>query len=255
MIYLPILNCFAIVDRSEPEPLMLFFDDLRAGYHQTTWPLIPDFVNCKQAVATLARVHANWWGSENLPDGSTSPIARHQEPRYLLDAFPAFVDYVGDNLSESRGRVMEKVLTQLDSLMSERLGDANRTLLHSDPHFWNFLYPSKPGREAIVYDWALWRTGLAGWDLAYLIALHLYPAHREAAEPLLLAHYHEALQANGVDYSLEDVEFDYRLGVLAGLMMPIMEFTWQVPPSDWIPKQEKAFAAFDALDCQALLNN
>ena len=107
----------------------------------------------------------------------------------------------------------------------------------------------------MLFDWPLWRTGLAGSDVAYMIALHLYPEHRHRFEPALLEHYHQELRARGIAYELADVRLDYRIGVIVGLLMPVMEFSWEIPPSDWLPKLEKAFAAFEDLDCRELLDS
>lgn len=86
------------------------------------------------------------------------------------------------------------------------------------------------------------------------IGLHLYPEYRRRFEPALLDRYWQALQQKGVSYSRQDVQLDYRIGVIAGLLMPIMEFSWKMPPLDWIPKLEKAFAAYEDLGCHELLH-
>ena len=151
----------------------------------------------------------------------------------------------------------ERLLADLDGLISERLGNNNATLLHTDPHFWNFLYarPSagSEAMECVIFDWPLWRTGLAGSDLAYLLALHLYADHRRRFEPELLNHYCAVMNEERVVRSAEDVRQDYRSGVLVGLLMPIQEFAWGIAPHDWLPKLEKAWAAFADLECEELL--
>ena len=107
----------------------------------------------------------------------------------------------------------------------------------------------------MLFDWPLWRTGLAGLDLAYMIALHLYAEHRQRFELALLEHYCRELGERGIAYELADVHLDYRIGVIVGLLMPVMEFSWDIPPSDWMPKLEKAFAAYEDLDCQEVLES
>ena len=251
---LPVLKCFGVVDDDPDKPLSLFFEDLSDTHYQSEWPIIPSLTNCRLAVTTLARVHAHWWGNTSSIDAGTPAVAKHQNSEHLKNFFPGFVDLVGEYLSKDRISVYENLLDRIGPLIERRQNTSNSTFLHTDSHFWNFLYPLDPNRhDCIVFDWPLWRTGLAGTDLAYMIALHLYPEHRSRFESTLLAHYHQELTECGVTYDLSDVHLDYRIGVVYGLLMPIMEFSWKVPPSDWMPKLEKALSAFDELQCQELL--
>ena len=251
---LPTLPCYGIVDDDPNTGLNFLFEDLSESHGQTPWPIIPSLENCKGAVTALSRIHANWWGRTEPLSSIVPPVAAHQDATHLAKHFADFVDYVGEYLSPRRAAVYEQTFAYLDALLERRLSPANTTLLHTDSHFWNFLY-AKSGATAhcVIFDWPLWRTGLAGSDLAYMIALHLYPEHRRRFETVMLDHYWSVLAEHGVDYSREDVQLDYRIGIIVGLLMPIMEFTWNVVTYDWVPKLEKAFAAFDDLDCGELL--
>jgi len=251
---LPTMNCYGIVDDDPAKGLLLLFEDLSDSHRQTDWPIIPCLNDCHGAVTALARIHANWWGRVQSLPAIVPPIVAHQDPVHLSKFFAEFVDYVGEYLSPRRIAEYEKVLSGLGDLIDRQLTTENTTLLHNDPHYWNFLYPnSGKSEDCVVFDWPLWRTGLGGSDLAYLIALHLYPEHRRRFESSMLDRYSTVLSEQGVHYGRDQVQFDYRVGVLIGLLMPIMEFTWKIVTYDWIPKLEKAFAAFDDLDCQELL--
>ena len=251
---LPIMTCYGIVDDDPNTGLNLLFEDFSESHRQTPWPIIPGLEDCKGAVTALARIHANWWGRTQSIPSVASPVAAQQDPTHLSRFFGDFVDYVGEYLSPVRIEEYERVLACLDVLVARRLGDSNATLLHTDSHFWNFLYAnSGDAEDCVIFDWPLWRTGLAGSDLAYMIALHLYPEHRKRFEAPMLDSYWAALAQQGVDYHRDEVQLDYRVGIIVGLLMPIMEFTWKIVTYDWIPKLEKAFAAFDELDCRELL--
>ena len=251
---LPTMGYFGVVDEAPDKPLSLLFEDLSDSHEQTAWPIIPTLSNCKRAVATLADIHAHWWGRADSIEAGTPIVVRHQDTANLASHFSGFVDFVGEYLSPTRRAQYERVLGDLDSLLAVRLNVENATLLHTDSHFWNLLYPKdKEQNRCVIFDWVLWRTGLAGCDLAYMIALHLYPEHRRRFEPVLLDHYWQALQESDVSYSRADVHLDYRIGIVVGLLMPIMEFSWKIPPLDWMPKLEKAFSAYDDHYCQELL--
>jgi hypothetical protein len=86
-----------------------------------------------------------------------------------------------------------------------------------------------------------------------MIGLHLYPEHRHRFEQVLLDRYWQVLNEEGVAYDRQDVQIDYRIGLIVGLLMPVMEFSWNIPPLDWMPKLEKAFTAFEELNCSELI--
>ncbi len=251
---LPLMGYFGVLDEDPEKPLSLLFEDLSDSHDQTTWPIIPGLSDCEQAVAALASIHAHWWGRTESIDAPTPPVVAHQEPNHLATFFSDFVGFVGEYLSPARIEHYERIFSNLDALLGHRLRSNNTTLLHTDSHFWNFLYPKDlQQNECVIFDWPLWRTGLAGCDLAYMIGLHLYPEHRHRFEPALLDRYWHVLKEKGVSYDWQDVELDYRIGLIFGLLMPVMEFSWKIPPLDWMPKLEKAFAAYDDLNCQDLL--
>jgi hypothetical protein len=251
---LPVMACYGVVDDDPSVGLNFLFEDLSNSHRQTVWPIIPGLSDCECAVTALARIHAHWWGRiESIPD-ITPPVASHQDVNHLAKYLSRFIDFIGESLSTSRIKAYERVFSCLDSLVDRRRTSSNSTLLHTDPHFWNFLYSNDSAPEnCVIFDWPLWRTGLGGCDLAYMIGLHLYPEHRHRFEPVLLDRYSTVLNENGVNYDREDVQLDYRIGIISSLLMPIMEFSWNIPPLDWIPKLEKGFSGYYDLDCQELL--
>ncbi|MBL4681654.1 MAG: DUF1679 domain-containing protein [Pseudomonadales bacterium] len=251
---LPILNCYGIVDDDPNKGLNFLFEDLSSSHSQTTWPIIPDLNDCKSAVTALAKIHANWWGrTESIPD-IVPVIVAHQDPDHLANYFPKFADYVGEYLSPRHIKTYESIFSNLGSLLEQHITKDKSTLLHTDSHFWNFFYSNDKKMEScVIFDWPLWRTGIGGSDLAYMIALHLYPEHRHRFETAMLDQYWTQLNENGVSYSRMDVQLDYQIGIIIGLLMPVMEFSWGIPPLDWLPKLEKAFGAYFDLNCNQLL--
>lgn len=251
---LPTMTFYGIVDDDPDLGLNFLFEDLSGSHHQTPWPIIPGLMDCEGAVTALARIHANWWGRTDSIPKIIPPVAPQQNPHHLFEYFPKFADFVGEYLSPRRIAEYERVFARLDALLNRRLTQENSTLLHTDSHFWNFLYANEGRSEdCVIFDWTLWNRGLGGSDLAYMIGLHLYPEHRRRFEGHLLDRYWSVLTENGVDYDRKDVQLDYRIGIIIGLLMPVMEFSWNIIPYDWIPKMEKAFAAFEDLNCSELL--
>jgi len=149
-----------------------------------------------------------------------------------------------------------RVFTTRDRLITPARLYATYTIGHGDAHVWNLLYPrdGAPGAGIRLIDWDNWRIGRAAADLAYMMAVHWYPERRVRLEARLLERYHAGLRAHGVaDYSLERLREDYRLSVIGHLAIPIWQQTLGIHPAIWWPHLHRTIAAFEDLDCAALL--
>jgi hypothetical protein len=86
-----------------------------------------------------------------------------------------------------------------------------------------------------------------------MIGLHWFPERRERFEEALLRAYHDELHTHGIDYSFDDLWFDYRLQVAGLLFLAIIQWSNKAPALIWWPHLERAFSVFDELDCRQLL--
>ena len=67
--------------------------------------------------------------------------------------------------------------------------------------------------KIVLLDWALSiSTGLQ--DVAYLLSQNVTTEERRAHETELLEHYQRRLAEHGVDYPMDKIREDYRVGVL-----------------------------------------
>ena len=248
---IPTFKYFGFLETSKTEPMAMLFSDLTTSHHQTPWPVIPGLDQCESTAKVIAKIHGNWWGRLS-EDQKPTFEGIDKNIRKLEDHVDDYFAYVGEYFSERHQKIYELLFSNLATLKASRLSVA--TLVHTDPHYWNFLYPkdSEHG-ECVIFDWPLWRFGFGGDDLAYMIASHLYDEHRQNFEPRILQAYLEELHKLGIDYSQHDLQLDYRIGVVTALLMPLQEFVWQIPPFDWLPKLEKAMSAFDEHNCIDLL--
>lgn len=128
--------------------------------------------------------------------------------------------------------------------------------MHGDAHVWNLLYPRDGAASAIrIIDWDGWRIGRGVIDLAYMIALHWCPERRARLEAPLLERYHAGLCAHDVTgYTLDRLREEYRLLVMTMLITPAWQQTSGLHASIWWPHLHRIVAAFDDLDCGALLD-
>ena len=88
----------------------------------------------------------------------------------------------------------------------------------------------------------------------YMITLYDYPEHRQRMERLLLNFYLEEMQKHGINYTWNDFWTEYRISVIWGLIIPIIQHTMlDIPPEDWGPNLENGFSAFEDLNCLEFL--
>jgi len=167
-----------------------------------------------------------------------------------------FLSFLGDRISSERSALFAAVIEGLPERMAARWdGGRPLTLLHGDAHFWNALYPADPDRHGCVwFDWQTWKVGVGAFDLAYMIALHWHPARRMRLEPGLVEAYHAALgPAITADYSLDLLVEDYKLGLAHAFATIVLQWNAGIPAEIWWPHVERAFLAFDDLNCRAVL--
>lgn len=108
------------------------------------------------------------------------------------------------------------------------------TLLHGDYHFGNVFLPNPPlTRDVAILDWECAQAGIGAFDLAYLLVHSHHSQQRRDSERSLLKLYHNTLRYHGIeDYSWDECLYDYRLGLLATLFVPIH---WDAPRAFKLP--------------------
>jgi hypothetical protein len=87
-----------------------------------------------------------------------------------------------------------------------------------------------------------------------MLGLHWFPERRHRFEKQLLKSYLEELHRRGIDYRLDDLIYDYRLQVAGHVFTPIELWSMKIPAAIWWPHLDRAFSAFDDLDCHEFLH-
>jgi thiamine kinase-like enzyme len=109
-------------------------------------------------LAALARLHAFWWSHPQLGQQvDTLPTAEAIRTSFtqLEQAFPSYVEYLGDRLSVERRRIYERVLERYPGVLTRRLAQHQTlTLVHEDAHTGNFLLPRHASEQRVyLIDW------------------------------------------------------------------------------------------------------
>jgi len=261
----PSATCYDAAFSPDTGKSHMLLADLSETHFQTDWPLPPSKAHCETVLDSFARFHAAWWDHPQLGNSigkfptcdSIDEYVRSMEKK-----FAGFVDFLDDRLSAERRRLYERVLSRAPEVWKQRIrkpnyGGKHLTLIHGDAHFWNCLYPRRLDQDkAYIIDWQCWRIDTATDDLAYMIALHWFPERRRALERDLLKNYHDKLLKFGVkNYDWDTCWHDYRLSVIGNLFIPLWQWSAKLWPAIWWPHLERAFMAFEDLDCEELLRS
>jgi len=257
------VRCYDAVYAPETGKAHLLIEDVSDTHFQPEWPLPPPRLYCEHVMECMAQLHAWWWEHPRLgvdigqlPTEEAFKAGKEDTERKIR----AFVDFLGDRLSVDRRKVYDKVLAGLPRLLGHyrrrRLSERKAfTLVHGDASLWNFLYPLDSDMEQVrIIDWQAWHMGVGTDDLAYMIALHWYPARRRVMERELLRRYHSELLKQGVaHYGWEECWLDYRVSAISNLLLPALWSGNKLPAALWWSHLERAMLAFDDLECEELL--
>jgi hypothetical protein len=224
----------------------------------TQWPIPPTVEACERIIDTWAAFHAFWWRHPRLgreigaflDETALATIGVDLRGRY-----ERFAETLGDRLYPEARAVFARMFAARERLYTPARLYAAYTLAHGDAHVWNLFYPRDGAASGIrLIDWDSWRVGRGATDLAYMMALHWYPDRRARLEARLVERYHAGLLAHGVTgYGLERLWEDYRLSVIGLLAMPVWHQSFGFPAVVWWSHLHRILAAFEDLDCAALL--
>lgn len=230
---------------------------------------VPSDADIWRVVDALARFHAFWWNHPAL-GGDVAQLGAMR-----LDA-ASFEDYQGrvvaawDRLAVEEGswlpagvgEAYDDLLPRLSLFWERRLGPRlasvrDVTLTHGDAYFANFLCPRDPAAgQTYLLDWQCPQVWWGADDLATLCATFWTPEQRREGrrEERVLRRYLDTLQASGVTgYDWGDLLRDYRLGVLAWLLVPLVDRAGGAARDYWWPKMRCLLGAYRNLDRAALL--
>ena len=241
-----LLRCYAA--GIEGNTRYLLMDDLTDTHEEPIDTLPQPISTCEKLVDILADFHTQWWGYTE-PTEDVIGFVQQQ----AANGFAQFVDTLGDRLSEQRRGWLERVLAAPPRHMDRLTRNEQITLVHGDPHYWNFLYPRTPDGQIYLLDWAVWHRNLPTSDICYQITQLCSPERRARIEQPLVRRYHEQLQARGISgYTWDQCWQDYRLALVEHTLWIVF---WQqvAPPGIWWRALENFTGAFEDLGCEELL--
>jgi len=239
----------------EAQLAVLLMKDMAGPFVGSEWPVPFQHRDCVRVVQALAGVHAHWWGDVRVDAERAARVAgREADDLRIRSSAQSLIDRLGDALSPVRRALIERLADVYPLLHESRLAESGRqTVVHGDAHLWNFLIPEDESRASLLIDWQLWGVDFGAADLAYMMALHWFPERRQRFEKNIVRSYAEALCSHGIDCEFEDIWTDYRF-MVAGLLTRVAVYSTVIPAGIWWPHLERAFLAFEDLDCDRLIS-
>ncbi|MFE3171576.1 phosphotransferase family protein [Amycolatopsis sp. NPDC059090] len=172
------------------------------------------------AVDALARLHAQFSGSADLPPPPGAAEHRRTAALYQL-LCDRFLDRFGDRLSAAAAATVARFKRSVRGWTA--LWEPPFTLLHGDYRLDNLLFRTVRGhRRVTVLDWQTLSAGPGPKDLAYLLGGSLDPDLRRSHETALVDRYVRTLRAHGTAVPDGWLHRTLRLGTLSGLHMTVV---------------------------------
>lgn len=177
-----------------------------------------------EALCALARLHGTWWASPAVDGLEWMPrlddpvnLAAGQQYR---DAWPSFVERVGDALPPGGLELGERVQGAFEDLMRTGMAEAPTTICHGDFRVDNLLFDdAAEERERVaVIDWQISYRGPAITDVALFLCQSMAVEERRRHEERLVRDWYVGVvEAAGGDlhgYPLTLAWTQYRRAVL-----------------------------------------
>lgn len=256
----PVVRCFDAAYSTETERSHILLEDVSDSHAEVDSRPPPPRETCEQIMDCLARFHAFWWEHPRLGEDIGEPPGPPNVAS-MEEHLAGFLSFLGDQLPLDKQRIHKRVVATAQDRWRRRFAaghvrpNEGLTLIHGDAHFENFLVPREAEQDGIrMIDWQFWNVSVGPQDLAFMIARNWTREERRVLEMDLVRRYHDGLLRRGVEgYAWEQCWRDYRGESIENVLIPMWQWQGQLTPeTDW-DGLEKAFDAFEDLECEELL--
>lgn len=180
----------------------------------------------RDAVRTMADLHAGWWGRVQTPEMDWVPSVVHARIEGLAQMWPAlwmgfnakFASSLPDGGAEAGALIAEHYWRVMN-----RIAEWPWTLLHQDYRVDNLFFDAGSEEAVVVIDWQGIGRGPGIYDLCYFLGGSLTIEDRRNHEAGLVQAYHDRLVQRGVtDYPFDRLWHDYRFGHLTSCSTAVL---------------------------------
>lgn len=245
-------NCyFADFDSNGYYNIVL--DNLSSTHNCERWDDEIVYEQYKLALKCLAEIHAKWWSNPDLEKILGNGLSSGDWNSYYernLDCSNKFINKYKEKFKPEHIETYREFTGYFHANIDRYLSGKNLTLVHRDPHFWNFLFPKNKKDDVYLIDWDSYRMDIPTHDIAYFIAVHWNREERSQYEKPLLEYYYEQLLEKGVEnYSFEDLLSDYKISVASMIFLSGMKERIGIPERVWLNQFGNIMDAIEDLEC------
>lgn len=179
--------------------------------------------DARAAVQAIAAFHARFWENDALAAIEWMP--RMDDPGMKIgeviysssiDGFKAVFEHAIDPLCAD---IIDRFGPNVPQLL-DRMAAMPNTVSHFDFRLDNLFFGDDGAVQMIDFQTSAKGGGI--YDIGYLLSQSVNTDDRRAHEDELLELYHDTLVANGVlNYGLDQIKADYRIGVLYSWVIPV----------------------------------
>ena len=216
---IPVPKCLYSDHDPVKQEMVILMADLAPSL-SPSWAISPDQV--RMALSTLPGFHAKWWNDQGLRQKDW--MVQCDNRAFFEAATGAANAAAGalDNLYDEPGLTKEVMSYFSNNLDAVLRFTASRpfTFVHGDFHAKQMFFPTPQGGGFAVIDWQFPFVAQGAWDFSRMLGMCMPADVRRAEEQALLGEYQSGLASQGVeDYSRDDLEIDYRMGLVVSQMI------------------------------------
>jgi hypothetical protein len=256
-------RCYFAARASEGSDFVLLLEDLgdrRIG-DQVDGSSLADAV---VVVDAMAAFHAQNWNKVDEPrfgwlTSHANDVQIGGMQAGFVQGWPKFAADFAALIPPTVLRWGERVGPGTGAILRALCGGA-QTICHADFRLENMFFAAEPSQPAFaIVDWQSITKSSGAQDLAYYLTQSVRLDVRRRHERELLARYLDGLRAGGVrDYGINDLELDYRRATLylleyAVVIASTLDLGSERGAAIARALSQRACAALDDLDCEALL--
>ncbi|MBN1647303.1 MAG: phosphotransferase [Spirochaetales bacterium] len=217
-------------------------------------PETMDFEQHCHYISCLADLHAAWWdhpGLEKEVGNKRTEEDLNRRTLKMKEISDKFMDKHAALLDPDCIVIFREHEALFPAATVRSLEGKNLSLLHGDPHIWNFMYPKNDSGTVRLIDWDTYKIGVPANDIAYYLVPFCSREHRNKNEQKLLRYYHERLVSGGVrNFTFDELMSDYRLAVLNMLYLSAVKEHIGIPEFVWKSHFKNLMQALVDLDCR-----
>ena len=173
-----------------------------------------------ETVKLIARIQAEYWNNNKLDELEWMPVTNS----IIIDddLWESFINNYAHWLNDKQIEIGKKLVKSVEWLRREK-ASRPKTIVHCDLREDNLMFGGEDlNNEILIIDWQAAIKNIGAFDVARLVGGSELILERQGHEFEVLQHWYKELLENGVkDYTWDDAVYDFKLGALFCLCLPI----------------------------------